>query len=124
MPKRFRLTRRFSAAMTEDGYRRLRRFARDTGLSEDEALSFVFENFDGITDAEGLTPRLRIFQGDLEAAQEMNRARVENSGRLRREYLEKEDDQDTRRNKHSVKSVVGRRLLLRSSALQPVPHLH
>ncbi len=67
MPKRFRLTRRFSAAMTEDGYRRLRRFARDTGLSEDEALSFVFENFDGITDAEGLTPRLRIFQGDLEA---------------------------------------------------------
>ena len=27
MPKRFRLTRRFPVAMTEDGYRRLKRFA-------------------------------------------------------------------------------------------------
>ena len=27
MPKRFRLTRRFPVAMTEDGYRRLTRFA-------------------------------------------------------------------------------------------------
>ena len=41
MPKRFRLTRRFPCAMTEDGYRRLRRFAREAGLDEGEALSFL-----------------------------------------------------------------------------------
>ena len=29
MPKRFRLTRRFPVAMTEDGYRRLKRFAEE-----------------------------------------------------------------------------------------------
>ena len=45
MPKRFRLTRRFPVAMTEDGYRRLRRFAREAGLDEGEALSFLFEHF-------------------------------------------------------------------------------
>ena len=45
MPKRFRLTRRFNAAMTEDGYRRLKRFASEAGLDEGEALSFLFENF-------------------------------------------------------------------------------
>ncbi len=37
----------------------------------------------------------------------MNRARVENSGRLRREYLEKEDDQDTRRNKPQSSPLWG-----------------
>ena len=50
MPKRFRLTRRFNVAMTEDGFRRLKRFAADAGLDEGEALSFVFENFDSIAD--------------------------------------------------------------------------
>ena len=38
MPKRFRLTRRFPVAMTEDGYRRLKRFAQEAGLDEGEAL--------------------------------------------------------------------------------------
>lgn len=36
MPKRFRLTRRFNVGMTEDGYRRLRRFATEAGLDEGE----------------------------------------------------------------------------------------
>ena len=67
MPKRFRLTRRFNAAMTEDGYRRLRRFAEAAGLDEGEALSFVFEHFDSITDNEALTRRLRLFNSDLDA---------------------------------------------------------
>ena len=67
MPKRFRLTRRFPAAMTEDGFRRLRRFAAETGLDEGEALSFLFENFDSVTDAENLTARLRLFNAELEA---------------------------------------------------------
>lgn len=66
MPKRFRLTRRFNAAMTEDGYRRLRRFAQEAGLDEGEALSFLFENFDSVIDEETFGHRLRIFNSELE----------------------------------------------------------
>ena len=66
MPKRFRLTRRFPVAMTEDGYRRLKRFASDAGLDEGEALSFLFEHFDSVTDTETLTHRLRLFNLELE----------------------------------------------------------
>ena len=67
MPKRFRLTRRFQIGMTEDGYRRLKRFAHDAGLDEGEAISFLFENFDSVTDEERLTHRLRLFNTELEA---------------------------------------------------------
>ena len=66
MPKRFRLTRRFNVAMTEDGYRRLRRFAQEAALDEGEALSFLFENFDSVTDEDNLTHRLRLFNSELE----------------------------------------------------------
>ncbi len=65
MPKRLRLTRRFPVAMSEDGYRRLRRFASEARLEEGEALSFLFEHFDSVTDAEKLGHRLRLFQGEL-----------------------------------------------------------
>ncbi len=67
MPKRLRLTRRFPVAMTEDGYRRLRRFSKDTGLEEGEALSFLFENFDSVIDEDTFGHRLRNFQSELEA---------------------------------------------------------
>ncbi|ARE39055.1 hypothetical protein RGUI_0914 [Rhodovulum sp. P5] len=67
MPKRLRLTRRFPVAMSEDAYRRLRRFAREAGLDEGEALSFPFENFDRVTVSEVLPHRLRLFNADLEA---------------------------------------------------------
>ena len=67
MPKRLRLTRRFPVAMTEDGYRRLRRFADEAGLDEGEALSFLFENFSSVTDEDKLTARLRLFNSELEA---------------------------------------------------------
>lgn len=67
MPKRFRLTRRFNAAMTEDGYRRLKKFAEEAGLDEGEALSFVFENFDSILNEDTFGHRLRIFNSELEA---------------------------------------------------------
>ena len=67
MPKRFRLTRRFPVAMTEDGYRKLRAFAREAGLDAGEALSFLFENFNSVIDEENLTHRLRIFNSELEA---------------------------------------------------------
>jgi hypothetical protein len=67
MPKRFRLTRRFPVAMTEDGYRRLKRFAAQSGLDEGEALSFLFENFDSVTHEENLGHRLRVFNSELDA---------------------------------------------------------
>ncbi|MDG1170978.1 MAG: hypothetical protein P8N14_17435 [Sulfitobacter sp.] len=66
MPKRFRLTRRFPVAMTEDGYRRLKRFSRDAGLDEGEALSFLFENFSSVIHEENLTARLRLFNSELD----------------------------------------------------------
>ena len=67
MPKRFRLTRRFPCAMTEDGYRRLRRFAEEAGLDEGEALSFIFENFNSVMNHENLEARLRLFNTELDA---------------------------------------------------------
>lgn len=67
MPKRFRLTRRMPIALTEDAYRRLKRFSQEAGLDEGEALSFFFENFDAVTDQEGLAHRLRRFNLELEA---------------------------------------------------------
>ena len=67
MPKRFRLTRKFPVAMTEDGFRRLRRFAQSNALSEGEALSFLFENFDCVTNAENLGARLRLFTAERAA---------------------------------------------------------
>ncbi len=67
MPKRFRLTRRFPVAMTEDGYRRLKSFAREAGLDEGEALSFLFENFNSVIDSENLGHRLRLFNSELES---------------------------------------------------------
>ena len=66
MPKRFRLTRRFPVAMTEDGYRKLKKFAHEAGLDEGEALSFLFEHFESVTDADALAHRLRLFNADLD----------------------------------------------------------
>ena len=66
MPKRFRLTRRFPAAMSEDGYRRLTRLADEAGLDKGEALSFVFENLDRMIDTDDLSMRLRQFNSDLD----------------------------------------------------------
>lgn len=66
MPKRFRLTRRFPVAMTEDGYRNLKKFSAQAGLDEGEALSFLFENFSSVMNEENLTARLRLFNSELE----------------------------------------------------------
>ncbi len=67
MPKRFRLTRRFPVAMTEDGYRRLKKFAEAAALDEGEALSFLFENWTSVINEDNLTHRLRLFNSELEA---------------------------------------------------------
>lgn len=66
MPKRLRLTRRFPAAMTNDAYRALQRFAEEAGISQDEALTFVFENFGSVTEKENLGHRLRLFKAELD----------------------------------------------------------
>ncbi len=66
MPKRFRLTRRFPVAMTEDGYRKLKNFAAQAGLDEGEALSFLFENFSSVINEENLAVRLRLFNSELD----------------------------------------------------------
>ncbi|MCU9850320.1 hypothetical protein OEZ60_20235 [Defluviimonas sp. WL0024] len=66
MPKRLRLTRRFPAAMTNDAYRRLTRFAAETGLTTDEALTFVFEHFASVTDPATLGHRVRLFKAGLD----------------------------------------------------------
>ncbi|MCT8159026.1 hypothetical protein [Pseudoruegeria sp. SHC-113] len=65
MPKRLRLTRRFPVALTETAYRTLRRFSAEAGLSQDEALVFLLENFNSVTDEETLPHRLRLFQAEL-----------------------------------------------------------
>jgi hypothetical protein len=67
MPKRFRLTRRFPVAMTEDGYRRLKVFAKEAGLDEGEALSFLFENYSSVINHDNLAHRLRLFNSELES---------------------------------------------------------
>ena len=67
MPKRFRLTRRLPVAMTEDGYRRLKRLSVEAGLDEGEALSFLFENFDSVISQDTFAHRLRLFNADLDA---------------------------------------------------------
>jgi hypothetical protein len=66
MPKRLRLTRRFPVAVTNDAYRALNRFAGDAGITADEALTFLFENFGSVTDNDNLTHRLRLFKAELE----------------------------------------------------------
>jgi hypothetical protein len=53
--------------MTDDSYRRLRRFAHEAGLEEGEALSFIFEHLDSIMDQETFPHRLRLFQAELGA---------------------------------------------------------
>ena len=67
MPKRLRLPRRFAVAMTNDAHRALFRFAEEAGLSVDEALTFVFEHFNSVTDHDNLSHRLRLFKAELDA---------------------------------------------------------
>lgn len=67
MPKRLRLTRRFPVALTEDAYRTLRRFSDEAGITQDEALIFLLENFGSVTDESNLTHRLRLFCAELGA---------------------------------------------------------
>ena len=66
MPKRFRLTRRFPVAMTEDGYRKLKALSREAGLDEGEFLSFMFENWSSVINDENFTVRMRLFNAEID----------------------------------------------------------
>lgn len=66
MAKRFKPTRRVNLALTEDGWRRLKKFAGEAGLDEGEAISFLFENFSSVMNEDNLTHRLRLFNAELE----------------------------------------------------------
>lgn len=68
MPHRPRLTHRFPVALTGAADRGLRRFAADTGLDRDQALSFLCENLGAVTDSGRLARRLRQFRARLAAA--------------------------------------------------------
>jgi hypothetical protein len=65
MPKRLRLTRRFPVAVTNDAHRALNRFATESGLSVDEALTFLFENWGSVIHAENLGHRLGLFRAEI-----------------------------------------------------------
>jgi len=65
MPASPRLTRHFPVKMTDTGFRRLKSFSAETGLSEDEALSFVFENLTGLLDDAALMHRLAAYKERL-----------------------------------------------------------
>ncbi|HQY44720.1 MAG TPA: hypothetical protein PK450_11140 [Paracoccaceae bacterium] len=66
MPKRLRLTRRFTVAMTNDAHRTLFRFAEEAGISVDEALTFLFEHFSSVMNADNLSHRLKLFKAELD----------------------------------------------------------
>lgn len=66
MVKRLRYTRRLNISLNEDAYRRLRKFSEEAGISQDDALIFLFEHFGSITDDEALPHRLRLFKAELE----------------------------------------------------------
>jgi hypothetical protein len=53
--------------MTEDGYRRLKRFAAEAGLDEGEALSFLFEHFDSVINEDTFSHRLRLFNAEIDS---------------------------------------------------------
>lgn len=66
MPRRLRLTRRFPVALTNDAHRALTRFSAEAGLTPDETLTFLFENFASVVDRDTLAHRLRLFKAELE----------------------------------------------------------
>lgn len=64
MAHRLRLTRRMPYPVSETAFRRIRRFAREAGLSEGEALSFIFENFDSVMNEDTFSQRLKLWKAE------------------------------------------------------------
>lgn len=61
MAKRFPLTQRFSAALSEDAYARLRALNGDYGLGNNYLLTVLLENLDEVADADRLDAAYRRF---------------------------------------------------------------
>ena len=101
--------------MTEEGYRRLKRFAKDSNLEEGEALSFLFENFNSVINEDTFGQRLRMFQNELG-----------DHKRWKEEHLGKMRGQRSSNPKRSHIKGAHQRApeprFLRPSGLQPVPH--
>lgn len=102
MPKRLRWTHRFPVAMTEEGYRRLKRFAKDSNLEKGEARTFLFENFNSVINEDTFGQRLRMLQNELEDRK-----------RWKEEYLGKSEGKGpaTQRGLTSKERTKGRRSL-------------
>ncbi|MEO9651127.1 MAG: hypothetical protein ABJ360_01965 [Roseobacter sp.] len=66
MRKRSNTTRPFTIAVTQTGYRRLKRLADDETLAVADVLSFVFENFDEIIDDGAFQENMRQFKFTLQ----------------------------------------------------------
>jgi len=67
MPKRLRQTRRVNMALTEDAFRALRRVAAEGGITEDEALVFLLENWSSVIDHDNYTHRLKLFVAEVDS---------------------------------------------------------
>lgn len=61
MPKRYPLPRRFSAALSEDAYARLRALNDRWGLGNNYLLVVLLENLDRYADADALDRAFRDF---------------------------------------------------------------
>ena len=61
MAKRYPLARRFSAALSEDAYARLRALNDEYGLSNNYLLTVLLESLDEVTDPDALDAAFRRF---------------------------------------------------------------
>ena len=68
MARRMPLNRPLNTRISDAAWRRLRDFAAENGISEGEALTFLFENFGSVTDDQTLPHRLRLFRAELDAS--------------------------------------------------------
>lgn len=69
MAHKLRLTRKHQIALSEAAHRGLKRFCDESGLDEDHAITFLFENASSVFHEETLPHRLRAFKAMI-AAQE------------------------------------------------------
>ena len=67
MPKRYPLPRRFSAALSEDAYARLRSLNEQYGYSNNYLLTILLENLDTFADADALAAAFEEFRAEYGA---------------------------------------------------------
>ena len=67
MAKRYKLPKRFAAALSEPAYERLRALNARHGLSNNYLLTVLLENLDDVTDAEALEAAFERFVAEYGA---------------------------------------------------------